>query len=414
MHAKDEQINEVVQAFMDDVHNQDEMTGHQAQEFKEVDLETDGNLFLVLFTDVQGKVSVRSIPFDEITEVISNPEDARDVWFYRRQWIVQGSGLSKDVYYSNWYHDPKDNPGVDMSNKVIESNGVVYHIKVNGFSNWTFGLSEVYAAIDWSKAYKEYLEDWATIMRALRKFAWNVTTTGGKAGIASVKNKMNTRLSTSSGETNPPPLPGSTYISSPTEMLQPVKTAGATASADDGRRIFLMAAAAAGLPETFFGDASVGALATAKALDRPTELMMLDRQALWKDVYRKVINFVIMQNVKAGGSLAGMATISDGGTLVWNKDVDPTITIKFPPLISEDVPPLVDAILQANNTQTLDSRTIAQLLLNTLSVEEPDEILNMLYPVNEASAPIGDVTKAVRKLTEALERMLDGNSKIVA
>jgi hypothetical protein len=318
---------------------------------------------------------------------------------------VNGVGKAHDSYYADWNHDPSDAPAV-LGSKPLEQNGVVFHIKINGFSNWTFGLSEVYISIDWAKAYKEFLEDWATIMRSLRKFAWNMTTNGGKAGIASAKHKLNTRISSTSSETNPPPLAGSTFIGTEGNTMQPIKTAGATASAEDGRRILLMAAAGAGIPETFYGDASVGTLATAKSLDRPTELMMLDRQALWSDVYRKIIDYVLKANVMAGGPIASMATITNTGTLQWNEGVDPTIHLEFPPLISSDVPPLVNAIVQASTTQTLDSRTIAQLLMAALSVEEPDEILDRLYPVGELEAPIGDVTEAVKKLTEALKDII--------
>jgi hypothetical protein len=404
IHAVDEEINEVIQAFVDDVHNQSEMTGHQAQILKEVDLETDGNLFLVFFVDVSGKVSVRSIPFDEIMDVICNPEDARDVWFYHRVWAsigVNGAVTNHDAYYPDWNHNPKDTGGLDFTSKTINTDAVVFHIKINGFSNWQFGLSEVYSSIDWAKAYREFLEDWATIMRSLRKFAWSMTTTGGKAGITAAKSKLNTRMTSTSTDTNPPPLVGSTFIGAEGNAMQPIKTAGATASAEDGRRILLMAAAGAGLPETFYGDASVGTLATAKSLDRPTELMMLDRQALWKDVYRKIINYVLRENVRAGGSMSGMAVI-ENDTLKWNDDIDPTIHLEFPPLISSDIPPLVQAIAQAATTQTLDPRTIAQLLMAALGVEEADEILNRLYPVEGLTAPVGSVTEAIRKLTEAI------------
>src|SRR3990172_10491951 len=47
--AKDEEINQVLQDFADDVKNKDELTSHQARMGKETELQTDGNIFLVFF-----------------------------------------------------------------------------------------------------------------------------------------------------------------------------------------------------------------------------------------------------------------------------------------------------------------------------------------------------------------------------
>ena len=59
--AKDAAINAVIQVFIDDRGNAAELTGHQGRMQKEVELSTDGNLFLVLFTNpVTGRVRVRS------------------------------------------------------------------------------------------------------------------------------------------------------------------------------------------------------------------------------------------------------------------------------------------------------------------------------------------------------------------
>jgi hypothetical protein len=37
----------------------------------------------------------------------------------------------------------------------------------------------VYAALDWARAYKEFLEDWASIAKALSRFAWKSRTRQG-------------------------------------------------------------------------------------------------------------------------------------------------------------------------------------------------------------------------------------------
>ncbi|WP_319580514.1 hypothetical protein [uncultured Methanospirillum sp.] len=52
------------------------------------------------------------------------------------------------------------------------------HVKVNCLNDMLWGVSEVYTAIDWSKGYKEFLEDWMRLVKAYSRFAWNATIKG--------------------------------------------------------------------------------------------------------------------------------------------------------------------------------------------------------------------------------------------
>jgi hypothetical protein len=392
--AHEDEINTVIQAFMDDPHNHVELVSHQARGMKEVDLEVDGNVFLVLFTNPStGQVRVRSIPFDEIAEIISNPDDAKEIWYYKRSWnentVSVETGVtetaSKTEYYPDWSYSPENKPPT-IGGKKVNWESPVYHIKVGGFSNWKFGISEIYSAIDWAKAYKEFLEDWATLTRAYSRFAWQVTTKGGKDGISKAKAKLGTTVTTNNGETNPSPTTGSTFIGADGVNLSPIRTAGATIAAEDGRRILLMVAAAVGLPETFFGDVSVGTLATATSLDRPTELAMRDRQTLWADVYRDVISYVLRVAVKMpNGSLAGFGQIVNEENyqrVEWNEDVDAGIDIDFPPVVAVDVGTRINAI-NAAAANLPDEKLIARMLLSALGEDDVDEIIDAMFPEGE-------------------------------
>ena len=60
--AKDEEINQVVQDFLDDERNRAELTTHQARGNKERELQQDGQIFFRFFVDrVTGRVRVRSM-----------------------------------------------------------------------------------------------------------------------------------------------------------------------------------------------------------------------------------------------------------------------------------------------------------------------------------------------------------------
>lgn len=430
--ARQREIDQVLTAFWDDPANMAELTSHQAMGQKEIELQTDGNLFFVFFTNrITGRVRLRSIPFDEIEDVITDPDDAKTVWFYRRLWsetktnLTSGSTLTdqQEKYYPDWRYNPRSKPQSIGRIPVVWDQPVM-HVRVGGFSNWRFGLSEVYDAIDWAKAYKEFLEDWATIVRAYRKFAFQLTMPGGKSAIAAAKAKLGSTIGNYSGETNPPPVAGSTFIAGEGVNLQPVRTSGATVSADDGRRMMLMVAASKGLPETFYGDASVGTLATAKSLDRPTELMMRDRQMTWEGVLAQIHNYVLAWQVKAPqGALRTLGVVEtewDGDNLTekvrWDKDVDPRVTIAFPPLVQSDVPAQVTAIVDAATLRgqtlagTIDARTLAAQLLTTLGVPDVDEVLQGMFdadgqPVAAEVAASESLAKAARELGDILVQM---------
>lgn len=435
--ANDDDINTVLQAFLDDPKNQAELTSHQARMMKEVDLEVDGNLFFVFFVNHStGRVRIRTIPFSEITEIITDPDDAKSPWFYLRRWtqvvLNNTTGVqeteTKVAYYPDWHCNLATKPTTIAGTPVMWDTPV-YHVRVGGFSDWRFGVSEIYAAIDWAKAYKSFLENWASIVQAYARFAFKLTTPGGKGGIAAAKAKLGTTYGGSSGETNPAPVAGSTFIAGDHVDLQPVRTSGATTSAEDGRRMLLMVAAVVGLPETFFGDTSVGTLATAKSLDRPTELMMRDRQTLWADVHRAIVRYVILQAVKApNGALRGLGRVEEDDEgeerVTWNDGVDTHIDIDFPPLIADDVAQRMTAIAGGAGLvgDLLPDELLVQIVLSALGVDDIDEIMKRVReelekranePQPEQTVPTAEalMLDAVRELRETLHSIMTEAAK---
>lgn len=403
--AKEPKVQEVIDAFLNDSKNQAELTSQQALKQKEIEQQTDANTFLVFFTNrATGRVRVRSIPLEEITDIYCSPDDAKEPWYYRRSWSIEtfneNGGIetkTKYAYYPDWQYNPTSKPA-EIGGYPVMWDTPVFHIKTGSFSNWKFGVSEIYSSIDWVRAYKEFLEDFASIVRAHRRFAWDVKTPGGKPGIAAAKAKFNTTVGTGTNnayDNNPPPVTGSAFIHGDNAQLSPVKTAGATVGLEEGRRLALMAFAGMGLPETFFGDVSVGTLATATSLDRPTELAMRDRQIFWQGVFTQIFDYVLLQSLKATRSpLAGMGTavrtVEEGQieeTVEWSCDCH--VDIDFPPIINEGLLEEVQAIVAAStlNGQTLagtvDIITLSRMLLNALGEDDIDEAIEHMFPGGE-------------------------------
>jgi hypothetical protein len=399
-------VYEVLQAFIDDPKNQAELTTHQARMVKETELQLFANVFFVFFTNRStGRVRVRTIHPDEVEDVICNPQDSKDPWYYVRTWTMEkwdptsGRRLltTETAYYPDWRYNPEGGHPTSIGDKSVMVDQPVYHVAVNKLSDMKFGVSEVYASIDWAKAYKDFLSDWATIVRAYSRFAWQVTTKGGAAGVAAAKSRLGTTLSASSGrETNPPPATGSAFVATEGVSVQPIKTAGATTDAEDGRRLLLMAGAGMGIFEHYFGDPSTGNLATATAMERPMELMFRDRQTLWADVHRNIAGYVIDQAIRApSGKLAKIGAVlsyDEDGELVFDmpideetgKPMDRHVDVDFPPLLQKEIDKTITAIIEAatlkgGTPKTMDLKTVTKLLLNALGVADADELLVHLF-----------------------------------
>lgn len=405
--CKDEAIQEVVNNFIDDPKNKAELTSHQALMDKEKEQQTDGNQFLVAFVNkVTGRVRFRSFPFEECQKIVCNPDDAKEPWLFERVWSQERmtetgaiETVRQQAYYPAMWYDPVNKPA-QIGGIEVRWDNPVYFLKSGGYSNWTFGISEIYASLDWSQAYKSFLEDWSAIVRAYRRFAFELSTPGGKQGVAAAKAKIQTTVGANNNlggyDSNPPPIAGGVFVHDANTQLNPIRTQGATVSAEDGRRLLLMVAADAGLPETFFGDVSVGTLATANSLDRPTELAMSSRQEWWKEHFQRLFDFVVYWAVKAPqGPLSGKAALNeyreDGQIeheIEWG-ETDPHIDIDFPPIVEEPTMDRISAMVQAATLSggtlagTIDIVTLTRMMLTELGEDDIDEIMEKLFPGGE-------------------------------
>lgn len=409
--ARDPRINDVVQRFLDD--NKTTFTGNQAREELGRALSTDGNLFVALFTQpLAGRVRVRTIPWDEITKTITNPEDKQEVWYYRREWwsetVDPRSGgivtARRSCYYPALGYKPRTRPRTlnysiygDSGNVPVQWDAPVYHVKVNGHLHDEWGIPDVYAAVDWALAYKDFLTDWATLVRSLSRFAWRLTAPGSKQAQARAKIGAAPTIDPVTGQFREM---GATALQSPGQMLEAIPKSGATIDSESGRPLAAMVAAALDLPVTMLlGDPGVtGARATAETLDTPTERAMDARRGIFGDMLNAVLQYVIAESVKAPeGQLRGKVTrdeYNEEKIVLWGKR-DTTIDISWPDLDEVDVEKIVKSIVEADGTGHIPPLVVARLLLEALGVSDVDQILEKLTgPDGEFLSPAIDVGQA--------------------
>lgn len=430
--AKDPALNDVVQAIINDPDNQVEVFSHQARLAKEDELQVEGNLFFVFFTNPKtGRTKLRTIPVDEIADIITNPDDAKEPWYYKRVYqrrvLDTTTGQTRTQEETVWhpcyrYRPVGGWPDVIGGKRVVKA--PIFHVKVGGFSHMRFGVPEVYAALDWSKAHKSFLEDWATIVKSYARFAWRLTTRGGLAGVKAVKDKLATTLGLANQEKNPAPTAGSILISSEGQKVEPIRTQGATTAAADGRYLLLQVAAAVGLPETFFGDTQSGTLATARSLDRPTELAMHSRQQLWAWIITTILGYALEEYADANAAFGFRYAIEDDREVpVWPAELDRRIDVTFPDILERDVDAIIRAIVQFATLDgkglagTIDLKTLVRLGLEALGVPNVNELIQLYFDGQDEKALLPPVVsqqdqmKVDRELAQARTQQGGGNGQ---
>ena len=399
--SNDDTANEVIQDFLEV--NDAEM-GHVGMAEKEKDIQTDGMLYFGLPTDPSGNVTVNMIDPLEIMDVLTDPDDTSKPLYFLRQWnrniIDYDSGMQRPQWQKCWYPvvdivmDPPAKKPMRMGDCPVNWDMPVLRIKIGSPAKWRWGVPPVYGALDWARAYKDALEDYATVRRTLARFALMVETKGGPGAIAAYNALFNTTFADAQGtqpEQNPPPVVASAHISGPGNQIQAFKSAGAQANPEETRRLLLMACASAGMPETFFGDASTGSLATAVSLDRPTELKFTAIQRRWKHIIKRILTYVIwVSDNTAGGKMKEAKAKAKPEKL--------NIKVVFPTVVEHDIQPMIQAITEVATmggrngiaAGIVDRRTIADLLLAEIGFEDRAELLTEIY--GDDYDPADDVT----------------------
>lgn len=387
-------VNAVVQAFWDDKATRKVLSGATARETNERTLGTDGMLAVALFTKpLTGRVQPRLIPTSEIVDVIRNPDDATEVWFYKRVHSrrtytgVDGAPITDQV--TTFYPDIDYRPRGARVTKVRGAEGAgtatimwdapIAFLRVNALPDWDFGIGDAFAAIPWARAYKEFLEDWAKLMKSLSRFAWRMTST--------TKNRA--QKAAAAIAASAPGQAGDSGVGAVASggpgmgMLEAIPKSGATIDAESGKPLAAMVAAGMDVPVTMLltDPGITGARATAETLDTPTELMAGGRRDVWSDFLDGILGYVIDQQVKAPrGALNGTVTRDE-----WDREVvelagdtPRTIDYDWPDLTEISVKDLVEAIAAADATGKMPPLTTVRLLLQALGVRDVDELLEQV------------------------------------
>lgn len=267
-------------------------------------LATDGNAFTALpIGDKAEENSAFRITINEIEGAISNPVDKEEIWFYKREYTVVTTNSNtgavtektEEKYYASLpYYLKLQKQGKALQkrwNKVgVEQNYIIQHVAVNKQVGWRWGVPDILPVIFWAKAYKEYLEDNAMLVKAYARLAWQVRPTSAAGAQAAAAQVM--RPPSRDGMTGELRDVGGTAINGLGGELTPVAATGS--SVDFSKGSALASAIASGLEVSkvvITSDPGEGNRATAETLDLPTLKAMESRQLVHTERFLELFEF---------------------------------------------------------------------------------------------------------------------------
>jgi len=334
----------------------------------------DGEVFFAIFLGSQGSATIRWIDPLEITEIMANPEDKEDIKFYRRQWSDPQGTPHDDIYRSSTNIKNQYAPDSDGLNTRHTQEAVIYHLTYNTITQR--GNPLLLPALIWMKYNTRFLASRIAIMLSLAKFAWRTKIKGGQPAADAMKARTHEKEIDA----------GAHLIENLSSDTIPIKTeTGASAAYQDGRMIKLQIAAAVGIPEQYFGDISIGNLATAKTVELPMMKMFQSYQAIWNDTYQDIDEIILEHNKIAPDK--------------WYIDRD------FPKIAPEDILQTATALTSILNVlpALADSDDVKQVALMALGVNDPSEVLDQLAKEVKANPELA-LSKALKQLRESLKK----------
>lgn len=389
--AQEDATQAVVDAFWGGRRNHS-VFGFQGVRESADGLNTDGEVAFAIFNRLKGNTTVRRIDPLQITGVVGDPEDASTALGYKREFIGQGNTHRRLFYWDAFL------PEAERDEKRVPSGFIVALVKgaaskVPVLMHFTAinrlgerGNSILTASMDWSKAFRKFMEARHAIQQALAKFAWRHKVKGGSKAVADAVAHFRSGLGTggSGNMDNPPPAPGSAWVENQGSNLEQMKTeTGATAAQVDGDMLLQMAGVGVGIFPHWFGSGkSAGNLSVASKMELPMLRQFRAAQELWRSIYGDLID-IALEN-------AGVPEEQRGVDFV------------FPEIDEKDTLETVQAIKTAVETdpRLLDSDIVTVLLLTALGIKNPQSVIESLEA--DSQDPSAKVVRGLRQIARTL------------
>lgn len=353
----------------------------------------------------------------EITEIITDPEDDSVPLYYKRTFQrrkrtrLGDDGLSVQYetvtkYYADYRATDEQLDRVDTSGVDVADAKVMF-LKINTIGQRGYPL--LTPALAWIAAYKEFMEDRATLTKALAAFAWKVKVKGGSPAVDALVATLRSGYVTGDRETKPTPAAGSTWLENEAATREQLRVdTGAGNASVDGDMLKLQTCAGTGVFLHYFGDPRTGNLATATAMELPMLKQFADYQDYWLGVWTELFNFVVDQAIKFGGAIPAIPRLPE--------DVDRTLDIDYPPILERDASVYVTAVTNAYDRQLIPRDEAARLIMTTLGCNNVEQLIVALQtepPSPPGWGELAEKAKETSNLSTAIDALPDERRKEV-
>jgi len=246
-----------------------------------------GDLFVALFRNPQDGMSyIRFVTKDRIAAIETAPNDWESEWYFYE--TLEGGGQRR------WL-----SPDAPES---AEAEAVMLHYAVNRPLGALMGESDLTTMIPWLLRYSRMLEDRVRLHWAVRAFLWVITVPGNR-----VREKQE--------QYRTPPEAGSIIVKDESERWEvhaPNLNAGD--ARHDLQAVRAMIDAGSGYPPHWRGDAGDISLATAQAMQNPTERHLLRRQRHFIYILQDILYHAYRRAVEIGAARPLPAAYESGAS----------------------------------------------------------------------------------------------------
>lgn len=353
--ARDDKVQEIIDAAWTDANNEEKLTGYNAQRKLSNELLTSGELFPTLYTS-GGKVRCGRLDADIVTNVVPDPEDRlRPLWFIaldrKFAWDYDNdrpkfdanlaAGKPKVKYWKHWRNvddaikereeglgETADDLELPPSEKIAA--GVVYHVSINQTGEQLRGNPPWARSLRFFTAMNVLTEAHVTMAQAASSFiarrsmmgtskqiakaAASVLTSVGELGTSALQRaeryddrpEPSTQPFVNPMNSPAPVAPGSWFNENQASKLEPLSlNSGAGQMAQTAQIVRAPIAATSGFGQHYLGDASNASLASASTLELPATMHIGAWQENFESLYRWFTDRAIEAAVKEG-LLGGM------------------------------------------------------------------------------------------------------------
>ena len=251
-----------MQRFIDRFWNHNQNNIDMRLEAMSDELARAGDLFVLLFRNPQDGLSyIRFVTKDRIQKIETAPNDwERELVFYETQ------DIGEPKKWVSPYHQA-----------ASEQDAIMLHYAVNRPLGALMGESDLTTMLPWLQRYSRMLEDRVRLNWALRAFLWFVTV-------------PTTKIREKQEQYRNPPEAGSIVVKDESEQWAvQAPVLHATDAQHDLKAVRQMIDAGSGYPPHWRGEAADANLATATAMQAPTERHLLRRQKYFSFMLQDLI-----------------------------------------------------------------------------------------------------------------------------